>query len=78
MVFKSDIDAFDYYKKCGKCKDFGVIRKIKKFDDDNKLKYVTQSCAKFGNMKCISSTRPNPSTKTSCKAKIIIVIGVDL
>ena len=75
--YKKDIEVFDYYKKYGKCKGFGGIRKTRKFDDDNKLKYVTYSCAKSGNMKFISSMRPNPSTKASCKVKINIAIDGD-
>ncbi|GMN43431.1 hypothetical protein TIFTF001_012637 [Ficus carica] len=64
MAFDSDCVAYNYYKKSGKDRGFGVIRKSRKFDENKKLTYVTFSCSKAGTMKWVSVTRPRPSMKT--------------
>ncbi|XP_042965675.1 protein FAR-RED IMPAIRED RESPONSE 1-like isoform X2 [Carya illinoinensis] len=72
MEFESEKELTAYYKRYAKQEGFGVRTQRTKKDDDGRPVYVTIGCARGGKYqpKHSNISRPRPTTKTDCKAKV--------
>ncbi|XP_040998443.1 protein FAR1-RELATED SEQUENCE 5-like isoform X3 [Juglans microcarpa x Juglans regia] len=72
MEFASEKELMTYYKRYAKQEGFGVRTQRTKRDDDGRAVYVTIGCARGGKYqpKHSNISRPRPTTKTDCKAKV--------
>ncbi|XP_042978104.1 protein FAR1-RELATED SEQUENCE 4-like isoform X3 [Carya illinoinensis] len=72
MEFESVKELLGYYKKYAKQEGFGVRTQRTKRDDDGRPVYVTVGCARGGKYqpKHKDISKPRPTTKTDCKAKV--------
>jgi hypothetical protein len=72
MKFSSEKELKLYYRRYAQQLGFGVTSKGGKNNPDGSHKYVTLACARYGkkNTDAINIGKPNPTTKTGCKAKI--------
>ncbi|KAF5453291.1 hypothetical protein F2P56_028203 [Juglans regia] len=72
MEFVSEKELKAYYKRYAKQEGFGVRTQRTKRDDDGRAVYVTIGCARGGKYqpKHNNISRPRPTTKTDCKAKV--------
>ncbi|XP_042965765.1 protein FAR1-RELATED SEQUENCE 5-like [Carya illinoinensis] len=72
MEFESVKELLGYYKKYAKQEGFGVRTQRTKRDDDGWPVYVTVGCARGGKYqpKHNNISKPRPTTKTDCKAKV--------
>ncbi|XP_045791255.1 protein FAR1-RELATED SEQUENCE 6-like [Trifolium pratense] len=78
MIFSSIDELTEYYKRYGQSMGFGVTKRSSKNGDDGK-KYFTLACSR--GTKYVSKSKnllkPNPITKTQCKARLNGCIGLD-
>ncbi|KAF5477465.1 hypothetical protein F2P56_004102, partial [Juglans regia] len=72
MEFESLKELTAYYKQYAKQEGFGVKTQRIKKDDAERPVYVTIDCARGGKYqpKNINISKPRPTTKTDCKAKL--------
>ncbi|KAG2665167.1 hypothetical protein I3760_16G117800 [Carya illinoinensis] len=72
MEFEGVKELLAYYKKYAKQEGFGVRTQRTKRDDDGRPVYVTVGCARGGKYqpKHNNISKPRPTTKTDCKAKV--------
>ncbi|XP_059436803.1 protein FAR1-RELATED SEQUENCE 4-like [Corylus avellana] len=72
MKFSSEKELILYYRRYAQQSGFGVTSKGGKNNPDESHKYVTLTCARYGKKPtdAINIHKPNPTTKTGCKAKI--------
>ncbi|XP_059439636.1 protein FAR1-RELATED SEQUENCE 6-like [Corylus avellana] len=72
MKFSSEKELILYYRRYAQQSGFGVTSKGGKNNPDGSHKYVTLTCARYGKKQtdAINIHKPNPTTKTGCKAKI--------
>ncbi|KAL6566440.1 hypothetical protein OROGR_002055 [Orobanche gracilis] len=78
MTFSSEDEITRYYQNYARYKDFGVIKISTKNRDDGKS-YFTLGCSR--GRKYVSKTsnilKPNPVTKTQCKARLNVCVSVE-
>jgi hypothetical protein len=78
MIFSSKDELTEYYKRYGQSMGFGVTKLTSKNGDDRK-KYFTLACSR--GKKYVSKSKnllkPNPITKTQCKARLNACICLD-
>ncbi|XP_018830352.2 protein FAR1-RELATED SEQUENCE 5-like [Juglans regia] len=72
MEFSTEKDLLAYYKRYAKQSGFGVKTFRTKREADGSAKYLTIGCARGGTYHPSHSnvSRPRPTTKTNCKAKV--------
>jgi hypothetical protein len=78
MIFSSKDELTDYYKSYARSTGFGVSKLNSKNGDDGK-KYFTLACSRGTNYvsKSKNLLKPNPITKTQCKARLNARISLD-
>ncbi|XP_059649566.1 protein FAR-RED IMPAIRED RESPONSE 1-like [Cornus florida] len=79
MIFESEEEVRNYYKKYAKHWGFGVAKISTKNRSDGKSSYFSLACARNGKtaLKAKESFHSRPSTKTNCKAKINVIAKED-
>ncbi|XP_057959186.1 protein FAR1-RELATED SEQUENCE 6-like [Malania oleifera] len=77
MLLNSLNDLYQYYKQYGKQEGFGVTKLSKSYSADGKYMWITISCSRAGKMKSVklNPLKPNPMTKTGCKARVNCVVS---
>ncbi|XP_057432495.1 protein FAR-RED IMPAIRED RESPONSE 1-like [Lotus japonicus] len=78
MTFNSEDEANRYYKNYARLMGFGVCKINSKNGDDGK-KYITIGCSRARKYKNNSKNllKPNPTTKTECKARLSACVSSD-
>ncbi|KAL6551959.1 hypothetical protein OROGR_008113 [Orobanche gracilis] len=78
MKFSSEDEITRYYKNYARYRGFGVIKISSKNGDDGK-KYFTLACSRA--RKYVSNSKnllkPNPVTKTQCKARLNVCVSLE-
>jgi hypothetical protein len=80
MVFSSKEEVCLYYTTYAKQAGFGVLKRGKKKNKDGSTKYIILACVRQGTTESNTSsnaTKPNPTIKTGCKAKVNVRWAVD-
>ncbi|XP_022868627.1 protein FAR-RED IMPAIRED RESPONSE 1-like [Olea europaea var. sylvestris] len=72
MLFKSEVDMYDFYKKYAYAVGFPIKKRNSKKGDDGVLRYLTLTCSHEGRIisNSSSSLKPRPTVKMGCKARI--------
>jgi hypothetical protein len=72
MKFSSEKELKLYYRRYAQQLGFGVSSRSSKSNPDGSHKYVTLACAHYGKKQtdAINIEKPNPTTKTGCKARV--------
>ncbi|KAK1361079.1 hypothetical protein POM88_045553 [Heracleum sosnowskyi] len=71
MLFNSDVEVHDYYRRYGLQNGFGImIRNTRKIEGVNT--YLTAVCHRYGDSvrKVVDSLNPKPIMKSNCKARL--------
>lgn len=78
MKFSSEGEVFDYYSNYARCIGFG-IRKISSKNGGDGKKYFTLACSRSRKYTSNSKNllKPNPITKTQCKARLNACMSLD-
>lgn len=79
MVFNDTKELRTFYVNYAREEGFGMTTRSSNMREDGKLKYITLACARSGktNSTARNSIKPQPSTKTDCKAKVNASIWPD-
>ncbi|XP_022866174.1 protein FAR1-RELATED SEQUENCE 5-like, partial [Olea europaea var. sylvestris] len=72
MLFKSEVDMYDFYKKYAYAVGFPIKKRNSKKGDDGVVRYMTLTCSREGgiNNNSSDSLKPQPTVKMGCKARI--------
>ncbi|XP_045810181.1 protein FAR1-RELATED SEQUENCE 4-like [Trifolium pratense] len=78
MIFSSQEEVTKYYKNYARCMGFGVSKISSKNGDDGK-RYFTLGCSRARSYVSNSKNllKPNPITKSQCKARVNVCVSLD-
>ncbi|XP_045818523.1 protein FAR1-RELATED SEQUENCE 6-like [Trifolium pratense] len=78
MTFISEDEVTTYYKNYARCMGFGISKINSKNADDGK-KYFTLACSRARKHTSNSKNllKPNPTTRTQCKARVSVAVSLD-
>jgi hypothetical protein len=78
MTFSSEEEVTKYYNDYARSIGFGISKINSKTADDGK-KYFTLACsrARKHESKSKNLLKPNPTTRTQCKARVSVVVSLD-